>query len=301
MNYLNLAEAKNCYKKGLNITEYLRNKFNHDVNTSEIIEIAYDLQAGSYINELEITRSQQERYTSDLAKILNIQIENDDTILDIGSGELTTLTLVLNRIDKKNLNIFALDISWSRLKKGMQFYSENKNRSAHKLKSFVADIKLIPLHSKCIDIVTSSHALEPNGSNLPLLLKELFRIAKRRLVLFEPSYELNSDEGKKRMDKLGYIKNLEVEVTKLGGKVRDVIPVYDREIPLNPTVCYLIDLPESDIPLCDNPLFCVPGTNHKLTFNNYFMESKDTGLVFPILDDIPILRSNSSILATAKF
>ena len=49
MKYLDLQEVKNIYNKGKNITQYLRKKLNQKNNTSEIIEIAYDLQAGSYI------------------------------------------------------------------------------------------------------------------------------------------------------------------------------------------------------------------------------------------------------------
>ena len=41
-------------------------------------------------------------------------------------------------------------------------------------------------------------------------------MAKRKLILFEPSYELNSKDGQKRMDSLGYVKNIEGEVDKLG-------------------------------------------------------------------------------------
>ena len=44
---------------------------------------------------------------------------------------------------------------------------------------------------------------------LEALLRELFRVTKKKLVLFEPSYELNSEEGKVRMDRLGYIKDIE--------------------------------------------------------------------------------------------
>ena len=169
------------------------------------------------------------------------------------------------------------------------------------LEIFVADIKEIPLHGKCIDVVTSSHALEPNGRNLVLLLKDLFRITKRKLILFEPSYELNSKEGKDRMDSLGYIKNIEAEVEKLGGKVTDIIPICEVSNPLNPTACYVIEPPTVKSVTLDSPVYCVPGTDFKIENNGSFLLSKDTGLLFPILDGIPILRTNSAILAMAKF
>ena len=300
MKYINLLEAKEIYKKGKNITQYLRNKFNEDDNSSEIIEIAYDLLAGSYIEHFNNHRFKQEKYSSELAHILNNYVQDGDTLLDVGSGELTTLTIVLNQIEKEFSNVLAFDISWSRLKKGLEFYSQNIKRKDINLQAFVADIKAIPLQEKCVDIVTSSHALEPNGSNLSELLVELFRVVKRKLILFEPSYELNSKDGQKRMDSLGYVKNIEGEVDKLGGKVAKIFPVYDRGQPLNPTACFVIDPPEDDKPLNDRPKFCVPGTNFELNISGTFMVSKDTGLLFPVLDDIPIVRDSSAILATAK-
>lgn len=301
MNYLNLIEAKEIYKQGKNVTDYLRNKFEKDRNTSEIIEIAYDLQAGSYIEFVNAQRQKTELYTNELGGILNKHIKSCNSLLDVGTGELTTLSLILNCTDIEMPNVLAFDISWSRLKKGIQFHETTNEKRNINIETFVADIKEIPLHEKCVDVVTSSHALEPNGKNLRLLLKELFRITKRKVVLFEPSYELNSKEGKERMDNLGYIKDVQGEAENLGGKVTDIIPIENTINPLNPTACYVIEPPIDDCLTLDNPVFCVPGTNFRLNKTGSFYESKDTGLIFPVLENIPILRRNSAILATAKF
>ena len=53
MKLIDVLEAKSIYQKGENVTNYLRQKFGSEVNTSEIIEIAYDLQAGSYVENVE--------------------------------------------------------------------------------------------------------------------------------------------------------------------------------------------------------------------------------------------------------
>ena len=82
----------------------------------------------------------------------------------------------------------------------VKFFKDNTKHKTNLLYPFVADIKSIPLASNSIDVITSCHALEPNGKSLNLLLKELFRVAKNKLILFEPSYELNSKEGKRRKD-----------------------------------------------------------------------------------------------------
>ena len=53
MNYFDIKELKKAYDEGKNISKLLRDKFNFKENSSDIIEIAYDLQSGSYINTLE--------------------------------------------------------------------------------------------------------------------------------------------------------------------------------------------------------------------------------------------------------
>lgn len=299
MKFIDVLEAKSIYQKGENITQYLRTKFGNEDNTSEIIEIAYDLQAGSYTDYVKSNRNKNEIYAAELSRVLNKHLEDGDSLLDVGTGEITTFTLVLNKLDIELSDIVALDISWSRLSVGMKFYRENR-KIKFPLKTFVADIKQIPLHEKCVDIVTSSHALEPNGKNLDLLLLELFRITKKKLVLFEPSYELNSEEGKTRMDRLGYIKDIEGTVSKIGGKVVDVVPIKNIFNPLNPTTCYIIEPSIQEVKYLESVTFCVPGTNFKLEFNGQYFFSKDTGLLFPIIDEIPCLKNTSAILATSK-
>lgn len=300
MKFIDVLEATLVYQQGKNVTQYLREKFGSEDNTPEIIEIAYDLQAGSYISAVNSNRKKAESYAAELGGILSEHLVSGDSLLDVGTGEITTLSLVLNNLDIDLSDVLAMDISWSRLIHGVKFHRENR-KAKFPLKPFLADIKEIPLLGKCLDVVTSSHGLEPNGRNLEILLAELFRVTKKKLILFEPSYELNSEEGKARMDKLGYIKDIEGSVANLGGRVIDVIPITNISNPLNPTACYIIEPPSHSINHSDSVKFCVPATDFTLDVDGQFMCSKHTGLVFPILDDIPILKSSSAILATAKY
>lgn len=297
-----LDKARKIYAENSNVTEFLRNELQTNYNTDEIIEIAYDLQAGSYIKKANLNRSNIDLHVYELAEILKPYITYQSSLLDLGSGELTTLSLLLNRINILPLNVFAFDISWSRLYKGLSFFEQNCNNKNIKLQTFVADIKCIPLPSKSIDIVTSNHALEPNGNNLENLLKEIFRVAKNKCILFEPSYELNCDEGKRRMDKLGYIKNIEGTVSNIGGKVIDIKLLKNIENILNPTACFIIEPPHTTSLMEKNKIkFTVPGTDMSLIKEEHFYKSSDTGLVFPILKNIPILKNKCGILATALF
>ena len=300
MKYTDIVEAKKIYKKKQNVTEHLRKQYNVKNNSSEIIEIAYDLQAGSYIENTIKNRTNQEKTSALIASELNKFLLPRSTLLDIGSGELTNLTLILNNLNKIR-KVFAFDISWSRIFKGVKFFKDNSKHKINLLYPFVADIKSIPLASNSIDVITSCHALEPNGRNLNLLLKELFRVAKDKLVLFEPSYELNSKEGKNRMKKLGYIKGIEKEVVKLGGKVNNIKPIKNSANSLNPTVCYVISVNKKIYGLKNNQKFTVPGSDLELKMKDNFMISKDTGLSFPVLKKIPILKNDLAILSTALF
>ena len=152
MNYLDIVEAKEVFRRGENVTQYLRKKFNEQENTLEIIEIAYDLQAGSYIKEVQANPTKVSLYADEIANNLQKHLCDGDTLLDVGTGELTTLTLLLNKVNTKLSEILAFDISWSRLNIGYDFFEKNRANKDHNVTTFVADIKEIPLHTKCVDL-----------------------------------------------------------------------------------------------------------------------------------------------------
>ena len=110
MNYLDIEEAKEIYAQGKNVTAYLRNRFNEEENTSEIIEIAYDLQAGSYIAGVSAQRQEAEDYACELAELIEPHVKSGDSLVDVGTGELTTLSLTLNNIDAEFGDVLAFDI-----------------------------------------------------------------------------------------------------------------------------------------------------------------------------------------------
>ncbi|MFD2206863.1 class I SAM-dependent methyltransferase [Kiloniella antarctica] len=301
--YFDILSAKNKYAEGHNVSELLRAQKNIDFNTAEIIEITYDLQAGTYVEIAEKNIESVSLYTGELANIITNYIKSSDTLLDIGTGEITTLSLLVRDLVIKPNHIFAFDVSWSRLYKGMQFACKNMGKCFDRFSPFVADINEIPFLDKSINITTSSHALEPNGAKLPELMAELFRVTKDKVILFEPCYEINTEEGKKRMDQLGYIKGIDTIVQNLGGNVIEKIKIKNISNPLNPTVCFVIDPPQLDSSLklnnCLIKTFTVPGSNHPLQRVDDFYFSEVTGLCFPILKTIPILRSGAAILASA--
>lgn len=299
-----IIAAKKAYKTGINITEFLRSKNNLFYNTSRIIEVAYDFQAGTYINFVKNNPDLIKAYSSEIGKIIDYHMNEQDSILDIGTGELTTISNILMRIEKKPSVVYAFDISWSRIFKGLTYAKEVLDASLHKkLFTFLADIDKISLLDKSVNITTSSHALEPNGLKLSDLLSELSRVTIDKIILFEPSYEMSSQEGKQRMDRLGYIKGIQETAENLGGKLIEQIKIENITNRLNPTYCFIITPPPTEIDPTTNIdascAFSLPGTNIPLKeFTNYLF-SFQTGLYYPKVKGIPILNNNSSILATA--
>lgn len=305
LHHFDILEARNAFKEGRNITELLRSQKSVNANSSEIIEASYDIQAGSYIDNIVNNPIKAAAYIGELTSILDKHLTGSDTLLDIGTGELTIISNILRQLENKPKSVFAFDISWSRIYKGIDYAKALMGDDYKRLKSFVADINEIPLLNKSINISTSSHALEPNGGKLKELLDELFRVTIDKLILFEPCFEINTEEGKQRMERLKYIKNIDGAVEELGGKLIEKIIIKNIANPLNPTVCFIITPPpivkeisrnNSDI---ESSIYSVPGTNIPLKDVGEYYFSNQLGLCYPTLKSIPILKTSASILASS--
>ncbi len=302
MDVVDLQKAREVFVSNGNVTEFLKAEYGRTENSAAIIEIAYDLQTGAYVEHALKNESAVKQYCAELAKNLGEFLAPGDSVLDVGSGELTTLTFLANEMGVSFETLYACDISFSRLHHGLQFFKEHSvEGEAIDLKVHVSDMAELPFADKSLDIVISSHALEPNGGREATLLAELLRVSRKYCILFEPSYELNSPAGRDRMDKHGYIKNLELHANKLGADVVQVTKIEAAMNSLNPTACFVIRSPEFEIGVGAEQAYTVPGTSYPLEATTNFLQSSATGLVFPVLRGIPILRKKHAILASSLF
>lgn len=294
--------ARHVYSQGGNVTQALRERFGEKNNTAEIIELAYDLQAGSYIDWCKKNEALKDAFVTEVGAVLDDYLSDGDTVLDVGSGELTTLSHLIKKLRTKMGDVHACDISWSRIYKG-RLYAEKiiPDHMPH-LHLFMADMFALPLPTGSVDVVITSHSLEPNGGKEPELLRELFRICTKRLFLFEPDFLRCCDAGKKRMKEMGYITNLPNAVADQGGKLIARIPLEAISNPLNPTSCFIIEPPqlETSAPLAvGQHCYTVPGSDFSLHREDDFLLSRDSGLCFPVIKEIPALRTACGILATS--
>jgi ubiquinone/menaquinone biosynthesis C-methylase UbiE len=295
---ISFQAARAAFLRGENVSENLRRQLGVDRNTPEIIETAYDLQAGSYIKFAEENSEYIQKFTTELASVLNRYLKAGDSLLDAGTGEMTTLSALANQLPSSIGRLLAFDLSWSRLHHGDRFARKSMTAEIHaKLDFFAADISAVPLASDSVDVVMTVHALEPNGGREQTLLKELLRVAHRHVILFEPGYEINSPEGKARMENLGYIRDLPGVIDRLGVKLLEKILLKTVANPLNPTVAYVIEVKSNGAR--NENLFSDPGSDSGLVRLADGWFSPERGVTYPIIGGIPILRENAAILTSA--
>ena len=218
-------------KKGTNINSFLR--INTKLHEKSIIKISYDYQAGTYIKNFD-----HKLTTKMLGPMIN-ELNNSyyKSLLDFGTGELTTLYALTKKLKKKP-KLFACDCSFLRLKYG--FNKFKKYFSKKDLTLFVNSPYKLPFKNNSIDIIITCHALEPNKKNFDKILDELIRVCANKIILIEPDFSIANKKAKKRFLKHNYITNFEKILRKLPIKYRKEKIKYNLNN-LNPASMFVVD------------------------------------------------------------
>jgi ubiquinone/menaquinone biosynthesis C-methylase UbiE len=286
-------QLKTLYEQGKNISEILREEMEVDHNTKEIIEISYDLQAGSYtkaLNKKDVAE-RKKRYCAEIVKTIQTLCQ-PQSILEAGVGEATTYSGVLLGLEQQ-IPSYAFDLSWSRVAYARRWL---ENAGVRNATLSTGSLLQLPYADNSIDIVYTSHSIEPNGGYEEIILRELYRVAVRYVILLEPGYELASDEARERMDSHGYCKNLKGISESLGYDVIEHALFAVTSNPLNPTALTIIRKGDR-ISSPDNVLAC-PKYKTPLEEIGGMMFSAEALVVYPIIAGIPCLRIENGVFAS---
>jgi len=283
---------KELYKKGENIIQYLRGLEKRKFNTIEDILISYDFQSGSYIKQYYTKPEFGKKYCLSLATVIN-KLGKFDSVLEAGVGEATTLGVMVSSLNQLPKNVLGFDLSWSRIHFAKSFVAD---RGLNDVTLFTSDLFEIPLADNSVDVVYTSHSIEPNGGKEKEALTELFRIAKKYLILLEPSFELGSEEAKQRMLDHGYVTTLHSTAQGLGYKIIEHRLFDISDNPLNPTGLIVI---EKNVNSNNEAKLVCPVSKSPLrNIDNHVLYSDESLLAYPIIKGIPCLLQQNAVLAT---
>ena len=83
-------------------------------NSTTLTLLAYDLQAGTYIANARADPTFRKKWCEQIASVLDPMLAIGDTFLEVGVGEATTLSGVLESLTNKSNRALGFDFSWSR-------------------------------------------------------------------------------------------------------------------------------------------------------------------------------------------
>lgn len=293
--YTILNRLQKMYEEDVNIIQYLNDLDKKENNSVEDIMISYDFQAGSYVEHYFADNEFVETYTDKLAEVIENLNAGTNSIFECGVGEATTLVPLVNKLKGEYSFIGGNDISWSRVATAREFAQQYCRLPVDLV---VGNLFELPLADDSVDIVYTSHSLEPNGGHETELLEELYRVTKKYLILLEPAYELASDEAKERMKKHGYVTGLYDTAKNLGYEVEKYELFGLSSNPLNPTGIMIIKKKTNSDGNSNDCCYCCPITKTRLDVIGNAFFSKQALLAYPILNGVPCLVRESAVVAT---
>lgn len=283
---------KEAYERGENLSALLRNAEGISLNTERIVELSYDLQAGSYseaMQDRDYAATKRDYVDKAAAAILSLM--QPASILEAGVGEATTLSGVLQRLGTTTAG-YGFDLSWSRIAYAKQWLGrENVSASL-----CTGSLFHLPYATDAFDVVYTSHSIEPNGGNELPVLRELYRVTREYLVLLEPGYELAPPEAKARMESHGYCRDLAKHARDLGYDVLRHELFGVSENPLNPTAITIIHKPDAGA-RPDQILACPRFKTPLVEFPDV-LYSPEALAAYPIVGGIPCLLPSNAIFAS---
>lgn len=288
-------DLQHAFDRGENIMKILRSGELEGYNSSQAIELAYDLQAGTYYKEMKCDSSISSRkiHRAKLVAARILELLRPSTILNAGIGEATTL-VGMSCTDLKDCKFHGFDISLSRVLYARKLLCDFDLGSQTNL--CTGDLKHIPYADNSFDVVYTSHAIEPNGGCERKILGELMRVASEYLVLIEPDFIGACKAGQERMKDNGYCIDLHLCINELGLDLIEYRPLDDSMNQLNPSALYIIKKHNSS--KIAEPMHACPIFQAPLNMIKGSLYSEQGQCIYPVIDGIPCLRPENAIICS---
>lgn len=285
--------ATRAFDAGENVVNTILSRF-PDAK-QEAIEIAYELQAGSYTANRDTQVSlayRREQHNLLVDRVFpRLDAQGDATLLDAGTGEGTGwygFEFGASPI----CELHAVDISLRRL----DYVRQNVALPKDLLSVVRADLLDLPYWPRSFDLVVTMHAIEPNGGREHEAVSKLADLTADLLCLFEPDYRSASPEGRARMEKLRY----GLEIFQAAHALADFEVLFEQPLssvtnPLNPTTFICLKRKNSSkgtlrrrSPLSDLNL---------VRREDHFAESgAGASAIFPIISGTECMRRSDAVM-----
>lgn len=295
-----INEMRSAYARGENAMafarEALKDNRTEGRNQRLAILVSYDLQAGTYVDGVRANSKQNQRWCHQAANLIAPVLPQGGSLLEVGVGEATTLTGVLAELGVERA--FGLDISWSRINVAQNWLHERSQVAD----LFVGDLLNIPMSDNSVDVVYSSHSLEPNGGLEEAAITECLRVARSAVVLIEPIYELASAEAQARMRHHGYMRGLRETAERLGADVVEYRLLEHTSNPLNPSAVLTLRKSQNTgtggMAITGSNIWQCPlsGTKLEQTPEGFF--APEVGISYPVLAGVPLLKIEHAVVAS---
>ncbi|MFB1489905.1 MULTISPECIES: methyltransferase domain-containing protein [unclassified Thiocapsa] len=297
-----ITGMRDAFQRGDNAMAFARAQFSDEASSAlyagnllAATLIAYDLQAGSYTAAARAHPKAKAQWCEQIGALIALVLPDGGSVLEVGVGEATTLAGVITGLGSRLSAAYGFDVSWSRIAEGRRWLAEARQDAD----LFVADLFHIPLADDSIDVVYSSHSLEPNRGRECEAIAECLRVARTAVVLVEPLYELASPEAQARMDSHGYVRGLREAAITLGATVIAERLLKQCANPLNPSGVLLLHKGDAVERADTVDLWKCPVTGAPLIRDADLFFAPDVGIAYPVLRGIPMLRPEHAIVASS--
>lgn len=304
-----MDNLKDLYKKNINIMKFFReNSLEKDGNSMDAVLCAYDYQAGSYTenyysdkvvkgvylkdgDDIELTPGEYTRLAAkclaDVMKGLSFQ-----TMLEVGIGEATTICDVVKNFSD-NKDVWGIELSLSRLLFAQKFSKQKEVE----INFAVGNMFSLPFPDNSMDLVFTYYCIDAHKGKEKQAIEEMLRVAKKYLILVEPSYELGNEETKKRIDEHCYIKNLlnTLNEMKLNVVEHRLFDIYTKN---NNSAITIIKKNANENNMINEPSYSCPKCKKKLISHKGKFFCENCYYIYPIIEEIPVLLEENGILCS---